>query len=311
MTYQLPKVKALGQDRSHQALSMAGSYRIDEKIDGSQFTFGKNTDGQVWARSKTRYLDLVNPDKMFAQGVAEVLKAEARLVPGWTYVGEYLQKAKHNVLCYSRVPLNHVVVFDVVDNDGLFLPYHQLVEHVAFLKAFEPVACQADVNWATVVGFIASVNEPIDRSQLGGVSEGIVIKAGDHVSTRIIAKIVADRFHEVKTDRTERSQKNPDNDLGIALANKYCPAARFQKAVQRLRENGQASGDMTDIPKLRAELVSDLEGECMELIKDELYKKFRKGILQNSLKPLADWYTQLLQNDNAYWSAQRDALGQD
>ena len=53
--------------------------------------------------------------KMFDKGAFTALRLfnEGLLAPGVTYYGEYLQKPKHNTLCYDRVPKDNIIIFDV------------------------------------------------------------------------------------------------------------------------------------------------------------------------------------------------------
>src|SRR5437899_3064493 len=81
---------------------------VQEKIDGSQFSFGKYTDleGKDWMRmrSKGAEINVLAPEKMFIKAVDYVYSIFDSLTPGWTYRGEYLAKPKHNALAYDRVP---------------------------------------------------------------------------------------------------------------------------------------------------------------------------------------------------------------
>lgn len=288
------KIARLGTDRSHGLLHHADEVRVDEKIDGSQITFGV-FDGQLRIRSKSRDLDIENPDGMFLEAVQEIRAVRDRLLPGYTYHGEYLQRPRHNVLCYERVPKNHVVIFDI------WSPVTQCSAHPGSLAdnceaigAFEPV----QYRYMRPADVTSSVFE---SSQLGGVPEGVVVKGPGGVT----AKLVSEQFKEVKDDHTARTRLNPDRDLATTLANRFCPPARYLKAVQRLKENGQHTASMSDIGPLRKEISIDLEGECVAEIKEQLYQAFRKQVLRAALDPLAEWYRQYLTNDNAFWSEQR------
>src|SRR3990172_7407672 len=88
---------------------------VEEKIDGSQFSFGVFEDEHsskfVRCRSKGVELNILAPDKMFKPGVQWVLDNQDRLNVGWTYRGEYLCKPKHNALAYDRVPNNNIILF--------------------------------------------------------------------------------------------------------------------------------------------------------------------------------------------------------
>ena len=74
---------------------------IQEKIDGSQFTFGL-IDGELQFRSKNQ---AINPDApgMFELGVKAVLERQLSILEeGLLYRGEFLSKPKHNTLKYER-----------------------------------------------------------------------------------------------------------------------------------------------------------------------------------------------------------------
>ena len=45
---------------------------VEEKVDGSQFSFRKGLDGEVSCRSKGAQLNMLAPEKMFARAVATV-----------------------------------------------------------------------------------------------------------------------------------------------------------------------------------------------------------------------------------------------
>lgn len=103
-----------------------GEVNVEEKIDGSQFSFGlvdanRDDAGNLvdaeydpvrWPgyalkiRSKGAVMYIDAPEKMFSLGAKTVnrLATEGLLHPGWTYRGEFLAKPKHNSLSYDRVP---------------------------------------------------------------------------------------------------------------------------------------------------------------------------------------------------------------
>lgn len=281
--------------------------RVDEKIDGSQISFGVE-DGKLWIRSRSRFLDLENPDKMFAAAVESIKSIESKLLPGYTYMGEYLNRPKHNVLCYERVPEKNIVLFDVAvrwEGDDLgcwvFMGIEELREHAERI-GLECVQSDFMPYNGTLPGA-----DYFKKSMLGGIPEGVVVKAWNE-EERVVAKIVSEQFKEVKGDRTTRTQANPQADIALRFANRFCPPARFVKAIQRMKENGEHNAAMSDIPRLRQLISQDLEGECGEQIREELYELHRKKILSASLQPLAAWYEQYLSNDNAFWSAYRDEL---
>src|SRR5574343_1630790 len=80
---------------------------VEEKVDGSQLNFSKGVDNSINIFSRTVKQDLDNPDKMFKVGVEYILSIQDKLIPGFNYHGEYLNKPKHNTLTYGRIPKNN------------------------------------------------------------------------------------------------------------------------------------------------------------------------------------------------------------
>src|ERR1017187_8017914 len=96
---------------------------VEEKIDGSQFSFGITEEGELKVRSKGCEMVVDAPEKMFSLAVNTVLGLRDRLHPGWTYRCEYLRSPKHNALIYSRIPKNHIIIFDIEIGECEFLEY--------------------------------------------------------------------------------------------------------------------------------------------------------------------------------------------
>ena len=113
MIHSYPSVYQIG----HKAIPnlFEGVVSVQEKIDGSQFSFGI-IDGELQARSKNKQLIINAPEKMFARAIETVLSLS--LSPGIVYRGEYLEKPKHNTIVYSRVPDKHIILFDISQPEG-------------------------------------------------------------------------------------------------------------------------------------------------------------------------------------------------
>lgn len=110
--YGYPKVWNLG----HPAIAdlFNGPVVIQEKIDGSQFTFGM-IGGELHCRSKGAAIHLPTTDKLFrgACDTAQELFDEGLLREGYQYRGEALHGPRHNALTYERAPEGNVILFDV------------------------------------------------------------------------------------------------------------------------------------------------------------------------------------------------------
>lgn len=71
---------------------------VEEKVDGSQFSFRKNEDGSWSARSKGRALVDGNIQKLFIPAIDTFKGLMPKLIPGLVYRGEAICKPKHNTL---------------------------------------------------------------------------------------------------------------------------------------------------------------------------------------------------------------------
>jgi len=299
-----PSVYAMG----HRALSelLLDTVVVQEKVDGSQISFavfeeGMGTSGYLYSpgervlhvRSKGAEIQVLAPDKMFAKGVAAIQVVASELRPGWIYRGEYLAKPKHNALAYDRIPKNNIVLFDVEAGDQDFLPP-------------EGVAAEAERLWFDYIpvlfqGAVKSIEffrELLDTpSFLGGQKiEGVVVKnyARFGLDKKVLmGKFVSEAFKEVHA--AEWKKENPNQgDVIEMLISMYHTPARFQKAVQHLRELGVLEDSPRDIGLLFKEVPDDVEKECSDEIKNKLWvwawPKLRRGVTAG----LALWYKEEL-----------------
>lgn len=118
-----PSIYNLGHRAIRDLLSV--NVNVEEKIDGSQFSFGVDASGEIHVRSKGAVMNVDAPEKMFTEAVDVVKSIRDKLVPGWTYRAEYLKKPKHNTLAYSRIPNNHLMVFDINPSHEEYIPYSE------------------------------------------------------------------------------------------------------------------------------------------------------------------------------------------
>lgn len=270
---------------------------VQEKIDGSQISFGmfQDIEGEWFpaARSKGAPLQILAPDKMFAKGVDTVLQLADSLIPNWTYRGEYLAKPKHNALAYDRVPDRHIILFDVDMGDQDYLRPDQLAaEGRRIGLETVPTLYDGIVNDAGMFRSLLSTT-----SILGGQKvEGVVVKNyalyGPDKKV-LMGKFVSEAFKEVHAH--EWTKDNPKSgDILERLASKYTTAARWEKALQHLRESGQIEDSPRDIGLLIREVWPDIEKECADAIKDDLYEWAAGSLRRMSTRGLPEWYKQRL-----------------
>jgi len=270
---------------------------VEEKVDGSQFSFGVfiDADGErvLKCRSKGAELNILAPEKMFKRAVDAVKDVESILCPGATYRAEYLAKPKHNTLCYGRIPINNLMIFDVDCGDQDYLP-QKVKAAEADRLGFEVVPLIFD----GVLADLDSFREFLGRdSALGGAKiEGVVVKNYQLFGLDkkvLMAKFVSEAFKE--SHGKEWKIGNPaKSDLLHLLIEAYKTPARWAKAVQHLKELGQLEDSPRDIEKLMKEVPLDIEKECADEIKDKLWDWAWPKIARGCRAGLAEWYKEEL-----------------
>lgn len=267
---------------------------MQEKVDGSQISFG-SFDGELKIRSKGKELVLDAPEKMFRKAVAAIRdRHEAGLlVDGFTYRGEYLETPAHNVNRHDRTPQDHIIIFDVCSGYETYLgpAFAQLA---AFDIGFEYVP----VFYTGRVNDLESLLSLLDReSVLGGCKiEGIVVKNYHRFGSdgkALLGKYVSDKFKEAH-GKVWKNTNPKSGDIILDLQMRYKTEARWQKALQHLRELGQLTDTPADIGKLIVEIQRDTDWECSEEIKELLYKWAWPKIARHITGGAPQWYKDLL-----------------
>lgn len=285
-----PRVFAVGH--SSIAAIFEDDVLVEEKLDGSQFSFGI-FDGEIRCRSKGAKLVLDAPEKMFVQAVESVKSRAHLLQNGWTYRGEYLQRPKHNVLAYSRIPENHIMIFDINTGHEDYLSHHaKTLEANRIGLEVVPKLYEGKVSSAEIFkGFLDRI------STLGGQRiEGVVVKNYARLTfdgKAMMGKFVSEAFKEVHNG--EFRANNPTNgDIIEQIIYQYKTPARWEKAVQHLREAGKLLGDPADIGSLMTETREDVLRECEAEIKDKLFQNAWPKIARAIVGGLPLWYKEKL-----------------
>lgn len=269
---------------------------VEEKVDGSQFSFGVHKDtGELMCRSKGAVVNVALPEGMFKRGVETALELKDRLVPGWTYRGEYLNSPSHNTLIYSRVPKKHFILFDI--NTGLeqyATPDQKREEAERLGLECVPVLYR---GWLQDIQIFRQLLEK--ESVLGGQKiEGVVIKPENYAlfgrdKKCLMGKFVSEAFKEAHVGAWK--EKNPTGADAIAtLGASLCTQARWMKAVQHMREAGTLQNDPRDIGPLLKEIPADILKECEQEIKDALFKWAWPHLRRAAVKGFPEWYKEEL-----------------
>ena len=271
---------------------------VEEKVDGSQISFGVSTEGELRMRSKGAEIHVDHPEGMFSKGVEVVKAIQDKLTPGWVYRGEYLRQPKHNTLAYDRIPDNHIILFDISRGDGTWLSWGEKREEAERLL-FEvvPLRYITEESGSLTIDIINTILD--STSVLGGQKiEGVVIKPFNYNlygedKKVLMGKYVSEAFKEVHGGEW-RSNNPTGGDIIQQLIVKYSTPARWQKAVIHLQEAGLLEDSPKDIGLLMKEVSMDLLKEEEEEIKTALFEYAWKKINRGVTSGLPGWYKERL-----------------
>jgi len=276
-----------------------GEIEITEKVDGSFISFGI-VDGVLYIRSKSSLLfdesiGTLSKNSMFDSGINYIKSIKSILPNDVVFYGEYFLRPKHNVLKYNRVPKNNIILFGCALH-----PQMDFIDMYTFDMGLEYVPVLEEGKFTPTQAFYDNLTSK--ESILGGGIEGIVIKNYKKVVTYkdkciapiMIGKYVLDKFKEVhKVDWKQgenRFEKYFDS---------FKTTARWEKAVQHLKEKGELINDPKDIGLLIKEVQADVFKEEEDDIKQFLFNGYKNQISKAIIRGLPEWYKEkLLQNLN-------------
>jgi hypothetical protein len=291
-----PKIFALGTNYVSEITD--GEVEITEKVDGSQFVFGK-IDGNLMTRSKGTMIFPGENNNMFNLAVDYVNSIYDRIPDNTIFYCEYLQKPHHNSLTYERVPKNNLILFGVCDNSEKFVSeYEELVKYSELLKIeVVPVLYKGKIELKNIEFF----DELLKRKSVLGLSEieGFVVKnynqpflLGGQPIPIMSGKYVSENFKEVHRN-TWKVENESKSRWGLFIEG-YRTEARWEKSVQHLKEKNELKFEPSDIGMLINEVKLDIEVEEKEIIKEFLWKEFGGELLRKSVAGLPEWYKKYL-----------------
>lgn len=287
---------ALGH-RAVKDILLGDNVEVSEKVDGSQLSFGV-IDGELSIRSKGQQLHLGGDNGMFNIAVANIEAMAGGLVANWVYRAEYLRVPKHNTLCYSRVPNNNIMIYDIERGPGTedYLRWrdrYQEAERIGLemCPVFYVSIGQDPLTFDTIERFLTI------ESILGGVLiEGVVVKNYSLFTEEkkiARAKYVSPAFKE--KHQKEWKVGNPTTkDVVQLLIDELRTEARWEKSVQHLRDDGRLEGSPRDIGPLIKEAQQDIIKEEEEYIKEKLFQHFKGQITRGAISGLPEWYKERL-----------------
>lgn len=290
------KVLSLGSAYTEDSLT--GPVVLQEKLDGSQFSFGLNEDGEIVMRSKGAVLMEDNYADMFKEAVEYVLSISdiIKRYPKDTYFyTEYLQKPKHNTLKYKNIPKNHLMLFDVLSEQKWQERGKMEVAASLFQISVIPELYRGKATVDSVKSFLTA------ESCLGDeIIEGVVIKnytqtilLGGHVFP-LFTKHVREAFKE--RHAADWGIRQPKGQLQEFIDG-FKSEARWKKSILHAKEKGLLTQSPKDIGPLLKMIQEDIVTEEEENIKRHLFKCFVDDIKRKSVAGFPIWYKdQLLKN---------------
>lgn len=281
-----PKVYNLG----HPVIAelFADPVIVEEKVDGSQFSFGVFA-GEL--KLKSHRVELV-PDAdagMFRLAVETAKVLAPQLRDGWTYRAEYLRKPHHNGLAYDRVPARNLILFDVNTDEEAYLSRAD--------KEAEAARLGLEIVPVLFEGIVSSADQLaafLERTSiLGGQKiEGVVAKNYRRFAPdgkALMGKHVSEDFREVQKG-CWRVANPTRGDVIDQVIEKLRGPARWNKAIQHMAEDGRLTNSPQDIGPLLKETQADLKTECEAEIKTALFAWAWPQISRRSVAGLPDWY---------------------
>lgn len=288
-----PKIFTIGQDYILDIFKEP--VEVTEKIDGSQFDFGK-VNGELCMRSKGKELFRDAPEKMFDKAVEYVLSIGGLIPDNTIFYAEYLKTPKHNVLCYERTPKNNLILFGMSNTSATFCDVSVLSTQGERLGLeCVPVLYKGMIESMEQLSNLLETDSILGKTKV----EGVVCKnyyrqflLGGQPIPLMMGKFVSEAFKE------KHKENWTSENTGKGKWQSYCESfrteARWQKAIQHLHDNGELQNAPQDIGRLLKEIHLDIETEYKEEIKAFLWREFAPELKRKAIAGFPEWYKEQL-----------------
>lgn len=246
---------------------------IEEKVDGSLFRFGKTKDGDFLMGSKSVDIYEDNIPQMFKKACNYALRMKNKIPIGYVFFCEYLEKPKHNVLVYSRIPKNNLMLFEVWDGERF-----NFTAKDKWAKKFQIEA--SAVLFKGKIKLAEDIEDLLEKESFLGKEkvEGLIVKNYSDFyllggkAQPMFGKYVQEQFKE--RHAKEWKVRTAKGKLE-AYIESFKNENRWLKAIFHLRDEEKLEMNPRDIGKLLKEIEEDIKEEEKENIKEYLYKIYR------------------------------------
>ncbi len=296
-----PKIYRIGNENTKWILKYPVC--IKEKIDGSQFGFG-NLNGSIQKRSKNYLLGSeLDMNGAFFNAVKKVEEIKNLIPLNHCFYCEYLKIPKHNKLKYARIPNGNLILFGYkfFDEESKTWFYTTEQSRLKYFSDLFGIECIPEFSSSFEIKEISQLGFFLKRESILGNAniEGIVVCPSYtpdapyfDEKTFSLGKYLSKEFQETKKiNLAEFSSFNKKIEI---ISDIFRTEARWNKAVQKLRDSGMLENSEKDIGKIIKEIQNDIIEEESEYIKKLLYDEFKRYILLNSVKGFSEWYKNLL-----------------
>ena len=272
---------------------------VEEKVDGSQFSFSLLKSGELIMQSKRARLIGGEGGKLFNGPMDTVLSLMNKMVPGWIYRGEAVASRRHNSLTYDRTPKGFIVIYDIDTAEQDYLSREDKKRHVEDVLGLECVpqlSIKTQFTKQTIDALLSTT------SFLGGqLIEGFVIKPETYDlfgsdGKVLMAKVVSESFKE---KNSAAFKKTTSKDIIADLAATVGTIPRFNKAIMTMEEDGVLSNEPKDIGELMKRVAEDIREEETEYLLEEIVKhlspeKILRSVIRKACSPIPHWYKERL-----------------
>ena len=266
---------------------------IQEKLDGSQFSFGINDDGELLCRSKNRAIDVTSYEKMFNLAVhtANRLYQEDKLKMGWIYRAEAITQPKHNSINYKVIPPGGLVIYEIqTDKHSCLHPDQskEVAESLGLL--FAPVYYKGMVSTKEIAECCKKTSVVNPEIQIEGVViKRLIIQKINQFDELSRSKYVNEEFRELHLNNPEYKKTNKESIVDN-ISNTFSTKERWKKVIQHMKEDGVLLGEPKDIGNICKYVQEDIFKECEPMIKDMMYALYKKDIKRAVVKGIPEWY---------------------
>lgn len=231
-----------------------------------------------------------------------VKKLEKKIPDNSQFFTEYLSKPKHNTLSYQRIPKNHLVLFGAKLDDEYVKHYDDLKSIAKSLDIdIVPLLFKGKVEDSEKLHELLNIDSFLGKHKIEGIfvkNYNTSIEIGGHVYRVMCGKYVSEKFKEKNMKGWK--QENTGKGKWEVFCEGFRTEARWLKAIQATRDNGELTESPKDIGGLIRKIHFDICEEEKENIKEFLWEQFKGDILRKSIAGFPEWYKELVLTNLTY-----------